>query len=64
MAVQTPKRGEAASEKYGAPRAAVVEPRSGQTRAGLTAPEVIALGLVGLLALVGLGSVVLVLGFI
>jgi hypothetical protein len=71
--VQRPTRGEAPSEKDGAPRAAVVESRggafgtsdSGEARtAGLTAAEVIALGLVGLLALVALGSLLLVLAFV
>jgi hypothetical protein len=35
-----------------------------QTRTKLTAPEVIALGLVGLLALAALGSLLMVLAFI
>ncbi len=35
-----------------------------QTRTKLTAPEVIALGLVGLLALVALGALLLVVGII
>ncbi len=73
MAVQTPTRGEAPSEKDGAPQATVVESRGdafgpgdgGETRtAGLTAAEVIALGLVELLALVALGALLLVLAFV